>query len=185
MVVKDTDPKKPTAYLIIPTHRVNGIECQETLDTPLVDIWERGWYQATNRLKDKLKGPVALAINSQSGRDQNQLHIHISCVKAAVLSALSANDGKIGTDPTHAFPLELGTHGNSYEIVKVKGLTGDNSPFKVIRKFPHVTPTDIGLQSIAVIGGKEAGTWYVLNTYAHSTDKGDAEELLDQACSGK
>ena len=43
----------------------------------------------------------------------------------------------------------------------------------------------MGDQSIAVIGSKTAGVYYVLDTYyVKGANRGSTEELLDQACQG-
>jgi hypothetical protein len=41
---------------------------------------------------------------------------------------------------------------------------------------------DMAAQSIAVIGSRTAGVYYVLDTYHRGANPGAAEELLDQTC---
>ncbi len=186
VVVKDADPNKPWGFLIIPTFAVTGIEDTKHTDAaPVVDFWQHGWNEATKSFLKKQAKNTALAINSKPGRDQDQLHIHLSCVLPSVASALSAADKKIGTDPKKPFSMTLGTHGNPYEVVKLTSLTGASSPFLLIKQFPGVSGSDMADQAIAIIGSSSSGTYYMAVTYYHElpngkTDPGQAEELLEQ-----
>ena len=180
VIVKDNDPKKPDAYLIIPSVPITGIEDSKIFSRPFVNFWDYGWNEAQRYIKQSPDN-TGLAINSVHGRDQNQLHIHISCLSPSVAQALASNDAKIGSDPTKAFQLLLGPHKNPYEVIKVKALTDLSSPFALVAKIPGAGG-HMADQSIAVIGSKTAGVYYVLDTYAHGSNPGAAEELLNQTC---
>jgi CDP-diacylglycerol pyrophosphatase len=183
VVVKDNAAAKPVAYLIIPSLKVTGIEDALVFTAPVVNFWQYGWQTAPDHLR-KPAANTGLAINSIEGRSQNQLHIHISCVRPAVALTLSQNDAKIGSDPTKALRLALGPYDNPYEVVKVNGLNGSSSPFNLVAAMPHAKG-HMGDQSIAVIGSNTAGVYYVLDTYYVKGDNpGSAEELLNQACNG-
>ncbi|HTR17683.1 MAG TPA: CDP-diacylglycerol diphosphatase [Acetobacteraceae bacterium] len=186
-IVKDTDKAKTNAYLIIPTDKVTGVDAPQIFNDPVVNFWDYGWKESQYYLKKPKNLSTGLAINSESVRDQNQLHIHISCVNPLVAKALADNDPNIAkATEANPFKLQLGTHNNIYEAVKVKSLTGDNSPFNVVRQFPHVQG-DMKDQSIAVVESKIASGYYVLDNYYEAGIKhsGDAEELLDQNCPTK
>jgi CDP-diacylglycerol pyrophosphatase len=43
--LKDGDPSKPRAYLILPTDKVPGIESPDVFSEPLLDIWKYGWEE--------------------------------------------------------------------------------------------------------------------------------------------
>ena len=183
VVVKDHAAAKPVAYLIIPSVKVTGVEDNQVFAEPVVDFWQYGWQEAQHYLQKPSAG-LGLAINSAPGRDQDQLHIHISCVLPAVAQTLAQNDAKIGSDPAKAVTLPLGPHNNAYKVVKVTALGDKNSPFNLIAAIPHAKD-HMGDQSIAVIGSKTAGVYYVLDTYyVKGANRGSAEELLDQACQG-
>lgn len=182
IILKDNSPMKPDAYLIIPTVKMTGVDDKQIFVPPFVDFWADGWQQAQNYLK-KPPAETALAINSVQGRTQNQLHIHISCVRADVAHALAENDAKIGSDPATALPLALGPRGNTYRVIKVANLTASNSPYNLAAAMPGAKD-DMADQSIAVIGSSTPGQYYVLDTYAHDANRGAAEELLEQTCSG-
>lgn len=180
IILKDNAPTKPEAYLIIPTKRVSGIEDPQIFRQPFLDFWQDAW-QVSHKYPGQPASRTALAINSVHGRTQNQLHIHISCIKPEVSKTLASRDHEIGMDGAQPITLELPPHGNPYRVVKVTGLTGKNSPWEVIQSMPGVK-RHMAEQSIAVVRSLKAGEYYVLDTYSHGTDWGAAEELLDETC---
>ena len=179
IVLKDNSPAKPDGYLIIPTTRVTGIEDRQIFAPPVADFWAHGSQQAQLWLKQPA-ADTALAINSEYERSQDQLHIHISCVRHDVAAALAANDAKIGGDPAKPIALALGPENHLYRVIKVTSLTAA-SPFDIAAAMSGAR-TDMAEQSIAVVGSRSPGVYYVLGTSHHGANPGAAEELLDQAC---
>jgi CDP-diacylglycerol pyrophosphatase len=179
VILRDNSPAKPKAYLIIPTTKVTGIEDRQIFAPPIADLWAHGWQQAQTYLKEPAAG-TALAINSGYGRSQDQLHIHISCVRRDVAQALAEHDREIGGDPAKPVEIALGPQEHVYRVIKVMSLTAA-SPFNLAAAMPGAK-ADMAAQSIAVVGSKTPGVYYVLNTYHHGSNPGAAEELLEQAC---
>src|ERR1700723_3475452 len=72
-------------FLLIPTARISGIEDPEILDPQATNYWDAAWrarYFVDERLPTSLpRDAVSLAINSSVGRTQDQLHIHIDCIR--------------------------------------------------------------------------------------------------------
>ena len=180
IILKDHSPKKPAAYLIIPTMKVTGIEDPQIFRSPVVDFWQYGWREA-QRLVARPSVDTALAINSAVGRTQNQLHIHIACVLPEVADALAGNAAKIGSDPTAPLGLRLGPFDHHYRVIATTGLAGGDSPFSLAAAMPDAAP-DMARVSIAVVGSATLGAYYVLETRAGGGNPGAAEELLDQFC---
>jgi len=179
VIIKDNAPQKTNAYLIMPTTKVTGIEDHRVSSAPVVDFWHYGWSQSA-RFPGRQPADTALAINSINGRDQDQLHIHISCIRADVKHMLhSAN---VPSHPQKPAALQLPPHQNTYEVVKVTGLNGSLSPFLLIQANP-AAKADMKDQSIAVVGSSKANEYFVLRTYHHGANPGHAEELLSQSCS--
>lgn len=86
MVLKDRNG--PLQYLLMPTAKITGIESPQVLQPDTANFFALAW-QARHFMADKLGKPIddaaiSLAINSEYGRTQNQLHIHISCLQPAV-----------------------------------------------------------------------------------------------------
>jgi CDP-diacylglycerol pyrophosphatase len=180
IILKDNAPTKPDSYMIIPTKKITGIEDREIFAMPFVDFWEYGW-QRSRQYPGKPASRTAMAINSAHARTQEQLHIHISCVRPDVSKILEAQNKEIGTYPAEVVTLQLPPHNNTYRVVKVTRLRGTESPYEVIQVIPGVQ-RNMGDQSIAVVGSQKRDEYYVLETYYHGADSGAAEELLDQTC---
>lgn len=180
IIIKDNNPQKPAAYLIIPSSRVTGIDDPQIFSPPVLDFWDYGWQQAHIFLR-KPAAEIALAINSAPGRTQNQLHIHIACVLPAVASTLAADTVNIGSNPASPLSIPLAPADHIYRVIKTAGLAGAISPFNLVAAMPGAR-ADMADQSIAVIGSTRPGMFYVLATAAQDDNPGSAEELLDQTC---
>ncbi|MBC3380450.1 CDP-diacylglycerol diphosphatase [Serratia fonticola] len=95
VVLKDRNG--PLQYLLMPTAKITGIESPQVLKPDTANFFALAW-QVRHFMADKLGKPIddaaiSLAINSEYGRTQNQLHIHISCLQPAVKSRLAQLQG--------------------------------------------------------------------------------------------
>ena len=179
VIIKDNSPRKPQSYLILPTAKVAGIEDPLVSSPPVVDFWQYGFAEAAT-YPGRPRADTALAINSAHARTQNQLHIHISCVRTDVKGALLGTSIPSYPDKPVALPLPPGQH--VYQVVKVGRLTGPLSPFLLIQNDP-AAKADMAAQSIAVVGSASLNEYFVLSTHYGDGNPGSAEELLDQRCS--
>jgi CDP-diacylglycerol pyrophosphatase len=179
IILKDNSPRKPAAYLIIPTFPVTGIDDRQIFLPPIIDFWQYGWRHG-QYLIGKPAAQIALAINSARGRTQNQLHIHIACVLPTVAQALARDADKIGTNPATAVRTALGPGDHIYRVIKTTQLSGAASPFNLVATMPGAR-ADMGNQSIAVVGSPTPGNYYILGTSGGDGNPGTAEELLDQS----
>ncbi len=79
--------------LAIPTRRITGVEDPQMLAPDAPPVFADGW-KARTLVEARLGGralpreAVALAINSQYARSQQQLHVHVDCVRIDVDKAL-------------------------------------------------------------------------------------------------
>jgi CDP-diacylglycerol pyrophosphatase len=83
----------PLQYLLVPVARISGIEDPILLDPGTPNFFALAWQQR-HFMADRLGEPIAdqnisLAVNSWYGRTQNQLHVHVSCIRSDVRSRLS------------------------------------------------------------------------------------------------
>jgi CDP-diacylglycerol pyrophosphatase len=179
VILKDNASDKPAAYLIIPATPVTGIEDKQVFHSPVADIWQYGWEESTRFLRVPYR-VVGLAINSVEARSQNQLHIHISCVRPAVANLLE-RARRLRTDTMQPSQLRLPPGNHLYRVVVVHELLRHDSPFEVVSGFPGAKDA-MARQSIAVIGSRVPETYYLLSTAAGPGNPGSAEELLDQTC---
>jgi len=86
------DMHGPLQYLLIPIDRITGIESPGLLQSATPNYFALAWNERT-LLAQRHGSPIddrvlSLAINSQYGRTQNQLHIHISCLRPDVRQQL-------------------------------------------------------------------------------------------------
>lgn len=174
VVIKDDSPEKPEAWLIVPDHEVTGIESPAVLRPPVADLWRYGWQTGARLLPGRAPAGRGLAINSEAGRSQNLLHIHISCVLPQVRAALA----RTAVGPEWASAPFLRLAGDTYNVRKVASL--EPSPFLRLTELPGAR-ADMGAQSLAVIGSADGGYFLITD----STEPGvvaEAEELLDESC---
>jgi len=95
------DRKGGAHFLLIPTRTIAGIESPEVLERGAPNYFAAAW-QARDRLAAKVghevsRSAVGLALNPKHARSQDQLHIHIECLRADVAASLRAASGHITT----------------------------------------------------------------------------------------
>jgi len=176
-------------YLLIPTARVGGIESPDLLSPDSPNYWRAAW-QARRFVEAKLgeelpRDELSLAINSTSGRTQNQLHIHVDCLAPDIVRALREQGPKIGTEWT-AFPTLLGGH--AYRIRRIDDANLDSiDPFKLLAPDVAKEGETMADQTLLLTGttapdGKPA--FFLLNDHVrHATgDFASSEELQDHTC---
>jgi CDP-diacylglycerol pyrophosphatase len=185
-VVKDAG--HATQLLLVPTAKVTGIESPSLLAPDAPNYWQAAWD--TRRSFEQELGHAApredigLAVNSRFGRTQDQLHIHIDCVRADVRQALRAHGREIGdTWSTLGFDLA----GHRYRARRLDGADlGTRDPFKLLAEDPEAR-ADMGRETLAVVGmsfeGGQPG-FVLLSDHADlpRSDKAASEDLLDHRC---
>ncbi|VFS53155.1 CDP-diacylglycerol diphosphatase [Budvicia aquatica] len=109
------DQHGPLHFLLIPTTKIEGIESPELLDSTVTDYFQKAWdergfigQQSDEPLPRDI---VSLTINSSYGRSQDQLHIHISCIKPDVKAHLYSQLDQFSEQWSK---VEDGINGNDY-----------------------------------------------------------------------
>lgn len=182
-ILKDLVGK--TQLLLIPTAKVSGIEDPAILSPNAPDYWQGAWEatRLVNALADKAlpREDLSLAINSPAARTQNQLHIHIDCIRADVAEALQAYAGDIG-DSWAPFPAHIGP--TPYRAMRVATLQQPGAnPFQLLAG----AEPDMASETLAVVGSTlpdgQPG-FILLETRADPSIplSGGAEELQDHDC---
>lgn len=173
-------------YLLIPTAQIAGMESPALLapETPnyFAAAWDARRFIDAKLGKTLPHDAVSLAINSISGRSQNQLHIHVDCVRPDVRAALQAQSGAItSTWILHAMPAGL----HAYQLRRVSDLAGN--PFRLLAAEIPAASADFGHWTIVAVGatfpdGSEG--FYLLARAANPLmlDFGSGEELQDHGC---
>jgi CDP-diacylglycerol pyrophosphatase len=186
-VLKDISGR--TQYLVLPTEPIAGIEAPSLLDADAPNYWQYAW-EARSFVEEAAgrsipREYIGLAINSAKGRSQNQLHIHVDCVRRDVLWTLRRYQASIGSDWR---PMPVWLRGHHYLAMRVEGSDlGAADPFKLLGEKLPTAHAAMGDQTLVVIGaifknGKPG--FYVLNDHVNATpgDQASGEELLDHSC---
>ncbi|WP_144141513.1 CDP-diacylglycerol diphosphatase [Paraburkholderia sp. BCC1884] len=171
-------------HLLIPTDRITGIESPLILAPQAKDYWVDAWdarlYVEKSVKRTLPDNQLGLEINSAYRRTQNQLHIHIDCMRTDIGDALARH--------AHDTPGEWHwdtLDGNRYRIMRVTSLAHDDNPFRLVARDNHGADT-MATQTILVTGAGPSATqdgWLIVNSGIDVNDgSGTAEGLLDHAC---
>jgi CDP-diacylglycerol pyrophosphatase len=178
-----------TQYPLIPTARVRGIESALLMkpDAPnyFADAWRERGYTERAAQHQLPRDAIGLAINSAFGRTQNQLHIHIDCVRTDVRAVMQRQLAQIGDSWA---PLSEPLVGHPYRATRVLGdaLDGAN-PFVLLADGVPGARMAMGEQTLVVIGAEFAGGqpgFVILTDHVNlaTGDRASGEELQDHNC---
>jgi CDP-diacylglycerol pyrophosphatase len=170
-------------YLLIPTARIAGMESPEVLAPGATNYFAAAW-QARSFVEQKAGGTIArdwmsLAINSAVARTQNQLHIHIDCLRADIHDTLRTVAPTIG--PTWA-PLPVPLVGHSYWAMSVTGTELTADPFALLADGMPGARDEMGQYTLVVVGTPDIGGqpgFVILADRADAETGGGGEELQD------
>jgi CDP-diacylglycerol pyrophosphatase len=171
-------------HLLIPTERITGIESPSILEPNAPEYWADGWNER-KVVEDSLGEPLAgnqfgLEINSKYRRSQQQLHIHMDCMRTNVITALAPyRDAPLGKWKWDTLD------GARYRIMRVSSLSHASNPFRIVAR-DHSGSEAMATQTILVTGAgpsPEQDGWLVVNGGMDVSDgSGTAEGLLDHRC---
>jgi CDP-diacylglycerol pyrophosphatase len=185
-VLKDTNGA--SQYLLIPTSHITGIEAPEILARRAENYFAAAWHWRSlfeSLLHRRMpRDGISLAINSTAARSQNQLHIHIDCVRPDVRSTIGRNQEKISSSWA-PFPQTLAGH--HYMARRVLGTDLDVNPFKLLASRMPGAAAHMGTYSLVVVGATFPGNrnGFVILAGHQDPASGDAaagEELQDHGC---
>jgi CDP-diacylglycerol pyrophosphatase len=181
-VLKDIVGK--TQYLLIPTTRVSGIESPAILAPNAPNYWEDAW-QARRYVEDRAGHPlprdaIGLAINSVSGRTQNQLHIHIDCMRLDVVAALREHASAIGTQWSD-FPVPLAGHHYLAMRLEQSDL-GRINPFDLLADGIQGARADMGHYTLVLVGATSGFVLLAGHAAPATGNWGAGEQLQDHSC---
>jgi CDP-diacylglycerol pyrophosphatase len=188
-VLKDRDGA--TQFLLIPTAKVTGIEDAAILAPDAPNYFAAAW-QSQNLVSQRAgqtlpRDEVGLAINSAYGRTQNQLHIHIDCLRPDVVAAVRAHAAAVGLEWA-PFPEKLLGHPYLARLVASTDLS-DANPFTLLADGVPGARADMGHWTLVAtpttIGGTSGFMLLADQTDAATMDRASGEELQDHACAIK
>ncbi|WP_204259534.1 CDP-diacylglycerol diphosphatase [Lichenicola cladoniae] len=190
------DIEGASQYLLIPTAKITGIESPAILAPDATNYFAHAWDAVTlvgERLGRVLpRRDLALAINSERGRSQNQLHIHVDCISVSARAALDRAAVHIGTH-WQMLPRRLALH--RYRAIWLPGEElGDTNPFQVLAHSLADPGIEMARHTLVLVGAERHGqSGFILldgRAGALSTTlspriklgPGSGEELEDHSC---
>src|SRR5581483_8653143 len=153
-VLRDPEPGHDTQYLLAPTTRVTGIESPQLQAKGSPNYWQAAW-SARDLVAKRAGRPlpreaVGLAVNSASSRTQDQLHIHIDCVRPEVAKALTAEAPRLGGHwrTVHSPFFAPGFRGRWIDGPEL----GAADPFKLLARADPTARADMKNEGLFVMG---------------------------------
>ena len=152
------DAVGPRQYLLIPTAKIAGVESPELLAPGAPNYFAAAW-QARAFTEAATGGAlprdwIALAVNSSVSRSQDQLHIHIDCLRADVHDTLARHAADIGPEWA-PFPALLAGH--TYDAIAVDGDQLAVNPFRLRADALENPGLEMGIQTLVVVGAVRDG----------------------------
>ena len=186
-VIKDV--QRRTQFLLVPTRRIVGIESPQLLAADAPNFWADAWSARDLVSRqvghDLPREDIGLAVNSVPGRTQNQLHIHIDCVRPDVVDKLRKRVDQVGPGWAR---LRGGLDGHPYRARWIDDAAlADQDPFKLLAQDNPDARADMGDQTLVLIGARRAdgaAGFVLLNAQADPAhyDIAAGEWLLDHSC---
>jgi CDP-diacylglycerol pyrophosphatase len=183
------DQKGRYQYLVIPLDRISGVEDPALQKDRAPNYFARAW-DAKRYVEAALHGPrprdqLMLAVNSRYGRSQDQLHIHIDCVRTDVHEVLERLLPTIGIQ-WQKLAQPLPPFGHAYDARWVGGESLSVDPFKSLAAALPAGDA-MGRHGLAVVGARapDGRPGFILLSIKASLDQGNrgsAEELEDHQC---
>ena len=177
-------------FLLIPTVRIGGIGDRAILAPDATNYWDAAWKARSfveSRLRVKLpRDAVALAVNSAVARTQNQLHIHIDCIRPDVRAVIKANLDKVGPGWT-PFPVPLAGH--HFRSFRINQPTLDGiDPFRLLADSDPGAKAAMAMHTLVLTGATFASgiSGFVLladRANLADADRAAGEQLQDHTCS--
>jgi CDP-diacylglycerol pyrophosphatase len=173
------DRKGGAHFLLIPIRSIPGIESPELEEPGAPNYFAAAW-QARDRLAAVAghsvpRSAVGLAVNPVHARTQDQLHIHIECLRPDVFMQLQAAAAHVTNTWS---PIEIGGSGYNALRIEADDLNRAN-PFELLVKQMPRANHATGNYTLVVAGMQfESGPGFIL--LAGSGRSG--ELLLDSTC---
>jgi CDP-diacylglycerol pyrophosphatase len=173
-----------TQYLVIPTARVTGIEDPALLAANAPNYWTPAWvarfYVFARAHQELPRDAIGLAVNSTQGRSQNQLHIHVDCVRPDLRRYLASHARRVGERWSD---LGEAVNGHRYLAMRIasRDLAGVD-PFEVLARNIPAARQHMGNWTLVAVGMPRGFVLLAGHVNPATNDPGSGEELLDHDC---
>ncbi|MGI8487521.1 CDP-diacylglycerol diphosphatase [Pectobacterium sp. S5] len=179
------DRNGPYHDLLLPTDKISGIESPELLQPGIPNFFEQAWARR-GRLSSEAGKPIkddylSLAINSRYGRTQNQLHIHIACLRPEIYQTLNQQFPTLSGD-WKVLPAKINGHVYLAKMLTANELT-QSDPFKTLDRYAQQRDESIGKYGLAMVS-TPAGEKVLLASGldVFNMSLGSVEEIQDFSC---
>ena len=177
------DRNGPLQYLLMPVNKITGTESPALLQANAPKFFAMSWDER-QLLAEKYghaidDSALSLAINSAYGRTQNQMHIHISCLRPDIRTALNDLAPKL-TNQWQEFSLD----DSDYQIRTLSDAElHAESAFKRIARELQVAPDDMGKYGLALATLNDGRlVLLALRASWFGLEKASPELLQDHSC---
>lgn len=179
------DKKGPYHDLLMPTDKVSGIESPNLQSENTPHYFSQAWENRAH-ISEELGKPVqdaflSLALNSKYGRSQNQMHIHIACLRPDVYNVLKEKMDQI--DQTWK-PLDTKLVDHRYIARKLSGKDlSKEDPIKLLQQYVSERGDNISHYGLALVSSPEGERVLLANQLKITKlNLGSAGELQDYEC---
>lgn len=181
------DIRGRSQYLVLPVARITGIGSPAVLepDAPnyLADAWTARLYVDAALHRIMPRDDLILAVNSKYGRTQNQLHIHVDCIRIDVHRALR----RLLPDVTGQWKrLPAPLQGHAYLAKWVSGAALAIDPFRSLAAAlpwgAHMAQYGLAVAGAHSPAGRPGFILLATRADVAEGNYGSAEELQDHAC---
>jgi len=174
----------PLQYLLMPVNRITGIESPLLLKPETPHFFLAAWRER-HLLSETYHAPIpdddlAMTINSASGRSQNQLHIHMSCLRPDIAAQLAKSSSGFGPEWQK---ITLLSHPYQVRTLSQQELEQESVFIRVAHEIPGASGHmgDYGLALTALPDGRLV--LLAVKAALLKGNTGSAEELQDHQCS--
>ncbi|MGP1956326.1 MAG: CDP-diacylglycerol diphosphatase [Arsenophonus sp. NC-PE1-MAG3] len=160
------DMKGPLHNLLLPLDKISGIESpilqQKNTKNYFILAWQNRALFIKSASKPINEKFLSLAINSKYGRSQDQLHIHLACLKPEVYQIIKENEDTITTSWQ---PLKDKINNHQYMAIKVPAFYINKiSPFIYLEKYAVEQDSDISYYGLAMMPSTQKNEFILLTT---------------------
>lgn len=185
------EPTNRRRLILTPLATVSGIEDPRLLSSGAHNFFADAWTER-HRLLDGLSSvdpwrDLAVGINSERNRSQDQMHIHIACIRPGVRAALEDHLDALSDHPSDATRLRLRNRFYWVSFMEAEDLQSID-PVRFVSESGQVHGADIGDLAVVAVGGEARNGrrgFYILAGGQNRRNDAPAsmERLLDPACS--
>lgn len=180
------NPRHPYHFILVPTVATAGIESSRLLANSTPDYFGYAWLMRY-RLAAVYGRPVpddmlGMAINSAYGRSQNQLHIHLTCLREDVRRQLLAERPYI-KDEWQPLPDKLLGH-QYYSRSVLQPTAMGIYPVRSLARDFHLSSAELAEYGVAMVSTNFNGQpgFILLTTKRERGNRASVESLLDKNC---